>query len=107
FVAGSYAKPTRAAVRPAAPPTTRISCPSQTALAPPRRAGGGAIRRHEFVAGLSAAARASRAGHGLPVSGFRPETKRTSSWPVQAPSGPWSPASGVGARARHRFVAGL
>src|SRR5439155_20500859 len=56
FVAGLYAKPTRAAERPAAPPTTRISCPSHTPFAPPPGAGSGAIRRHLPVAGLYAAA---------------------------------------------------
>src|SRR5439155_13416784 len=65
-----------------------------------------AMRRHVFVAGLYAAARARLVGHGLP-SGLRLPTKMTSSRPVHAPSGPWLPASGDGASLRHVFVAGV
>src|SRR5439155_24764133 len=99
LVTGPYGKSAPPAV------STSISCPSQTALAavPP---GSGASRRHAFVWGSYAAARASRAGHGFP-SGFRLLTRSTSSRPVQAPTGCWLPARGDAERFRQRFVTGL
>src|SRR5438270_101413 len=84
FAAGLYANPTvaRGAGLPPrgapAPPMTRTSRPSQTATAPPRDSGSGEIRRHVSVAGLYAAARASRAGHIFP-SGPTSPTKTTNS----------------------------
>ena len=64
------------------------------------------MRRHVSVAGLYAAARAKRAGHGLP-SGSTFPTNAISSRPVHAPIGSWLPASGERASARHLFVDGL
>ena len=87
-VVGLWASPAPASAPfPSRPPTTRISRPLQTAVAPTRDSGSGAIRRHVSVAGSYAAARASSGGSGFPSTAEIPLTKSTSSRPVQTPSG--------------------